>query len=707
MTEQRTIDPDALTMDSILAGALRGRPVTVLGFARSGIALARFLADAGARVTVYDGRPAEELAGAIDALEGRDVRLALGPEVDPAATWADAALVTTSPSINPDYPTTEPRLRSALRALVEARAAGDPAAPALVSEPDLFLRLCRAPTVGVTGTKGKTTTASLTAALLAADPGHPAVLGGNIGVPIVERLPELRPGPSGRLRAVGAPAPHAVARHDRGRLHERDRGPHRPARLARRIPPRQAQARRARRSGRGPRAQRRRPGGRVLRRSRDGAGGPLSLRSPDARRAWRRGRLDRRGRRAAAAAGRRRTGGDRAGRQDPAARGAGAPRAGTTSRTPWPRSRSPCCSASRPTRSAAPRPASRGVEHRLEPVAVVDGVRFVNDSQGTQPDAVAAALEAFPRTSRADRRRPRQGNRPDGPCTGRREAGRRCRADRRERARARGPVPRRGAGPHRAGRVARPRRSGAPMRSHATHCGTTPEDRRPCSSARPQRASTCSRTTRPADGPSSRPWPTWPQPAPQEEGTDEPRAAPVAPRRTAPRGGGSPAGTPHPREVDGEEPRRRAPTRTSPARLHDPRRGRQPRLGRHPDGLFVVGDARLPVERQRHVRDRGSPDPVGAARAARDGRDDARRLSLPAARVGAVLRHRGRPAGARLRAVSSTSSSAARRAGCASARCRRSIPPRSRSSRSSSISPTGWRNAARASGASGAGRSRS
>ena len=180
-------------MDSILAGALRGRPVTVLGFARSGIALARFLADAGARVTVYDSRPPAELAGAIDALEGRDVRLALGPEVDPAASWADAALVTTSPSINPDYPTTEPRLRSALRALVEARAADEPAAPALVSEPDLFLRLCRAPTVGVTGTKGKTTTASLIAALLAADPGHPAVLGGNIGVPIVERLPELSP----------------------------------------------------------------------------------------------------------------------------------------------------------------------------------------------------------------------------------------------------------------------------------------------------------------------------------------------------------------------------------------------------------------------------------------------------------------------------------------------------------------------------------
>jgi UDP-N-acetylmuramoylalanine--D-glutamate ligase len=38
-----------------------------------------------------------------------------------------------------------------------------------------------------------------------------------------------------------------------------------------------------------------------------------------------------------------------------------------------------------------------GVEHRLEQVALVDGVRFINDSQGTQPDAVIAALRSFPR----------------------------------------------------------------------------------------------------------------------------------------------------------------------------------------------------------------------------------------------------------------------------------------------------------------------
>ncbi len=187
------IDLDQLTLHDVLAGTMAGRPVTVLGFARSGIALARFLVDAGADVTIYDGRPASELGAAIGALGERRIRLLAGPDVDPALAWAGSHLVLTSPSINPDYPTTEPRLRTALAALVTARAAGDRSVPALVSEPDLVLRLCPAPTIGVTGTKGKTTTSSLAAAVLAADPTHPVVLGGNIGLPLVERLPELTP----------------------------------------------------------------------------------------------------------------------------------------------------------------------------------------------------------------------------------------------------------------------------------------------------------------------------------------------------------------------------------------------------------------------------------------------------------------------------------------------------------------------------------
>src|ERR1700690_4078647 len=99
----RTVDLDRLTTDAVRDGALRDMPVTVLGLARSGIAMARFFADAGAHVTVYDGRTAADLGSAIEALGGRSIDLALGPQVDPASTWSSADLVATSPSINPDF----------------------------------------------------------------------------------------------------------------------------------------------------------------------------------------------------------------------------------------------------------------------------------------------------------------------------------------------------------------------------------------------------------------------------------------------------------------------------------------------------------------------------------------------------------------------------------------------------------------------------
>ena len=123
--------------------------------------------------------------------------------------------------------------------------------------------------------------------------------------------------------------------------------------------------------------------------------GALPARRADARRRRRRRRLDRRGRRRATPDRRRRDGRDRPGRPDHADRRAGRSPAPTTSATPWPPSRSGSCSASRPTPSGAAAAAFTGVEHRLEPVADIDGVRFVNDSQGTQPDAVIAALRAF------------------------------------------------------------------------------------------------------------------------------------------------------------------------------------------------------------------------------------------------------------------------------------------------------------------------
>ena len=168
------------------ADDLGGRRTVVLGLARSGVAACRFLADAGAMVTAYDRRPASELAEAVAALSGRRVQLALGvAEAEAMVLIAGAELLVTSPSVSARFPTTDPWLR---QALMDAEARG----AELVSEIELFLRLTRARILGVTGTKGKTTTSSLVSAMLERG-GVPSVLGGNIGTPLVERATELGP----------------------------------------------------------------------------------------------------------------------------------------------------------------------------------------------------------------------------------------------------------------------------------------------------------------------------------------------------------------------------------------------------------------------------------------------------------------------------------------------------------------------------------
>jgi len=386
------LDLEALDMAAIRAGTLRERPVTVLGLARSGIALTRFLADAGAHVTVYDARPVDELADAIGALGERTVRLLLGPSVDPAATWADADLVATSPSVSPDYPTTEPRLRAALQALRSARATGDPFAPALVSEADLFLRLCPAPTIGITGTKGKTTTASLAAAILAAHPMHPAVLGGNIGIPLVERLPELTPDHRVVIELSELQLPTLsrgtdVAVYTNVSSDHLDR--HGSLEAYRRVKRRLAELVR--------------PDGALILNAEDPvvsgypAIAPSVLYRRDRPLAGGLGVVD--GWIVAAAVERLPLAGGGV-----AATGPGG-RIMPTAELAIPGAHNVSNAlaavavgllfgiAPDAIREAAA--SFAGVEHRLEPVALIDGVRFVNDSQGTQPDAVIAALRAF------------------------------------------------------------------------------------------------------------------------------------------------------------------------------------------------------------------------------------------------------------------------------------------------------------------------
>jgi UDP-N-acetylmuramoylalanine--D-glutamate ligase len=101
------------------------------------------------------------------------------------ALIAAADLLVTSPSISPYLPTTDAWLREAIQ---QAIAQGTE----LVSEVELFLRLTRAHVLGVTGTKGKTTTTALIGAIFEAA-GMRHLVGGNIGRPLIEEVERLGP----------------------------------------------------------------------------------------------------------------------------------------------------------------------------------------------------------------------------------------------------------------------------------------------------------------------------------------------------------------------------------------------------------------------------------------------------------------------------------------------------------------------------------
>ncbi|MBI2880287.1 MAG: UDP-N-acetylmuramoyl-L-alanine--D-glutamate ligase [Candidatus Tectomicrobia bacterium] len=148
---------------------VQGRRFTVMGLARTGEAAARFLAGRGALVTVTDRRPEAELADILSRLP-REVRREVGGH--PPSLFEEADAVVVSPGVPREHPL-----------LARAAAAGVP----VWSEIELAFRFCKVPVIGVTGTNGKTTTTSLISALLQAG-GLRAPAVGNIGSPFIAAL---------------------------------------------------------------------------------------------------------------------------------------------------------------------------------------------------------------------------------------------------------------------------------------------------------------------------------------------------------------------------------------------------------------------------------------------------------------------------------------------------------------------------------------
>ncbi|HTY41249.1 MAG TPA: UDP-N-acetylmuramoyl-L-alanine--D-glutamate ligase [Thermoanaerobaculia bacterium] len=154
--------------------------IAVLGFARSGRALAEALAARGVSVVVGDRRPEAEFEG-LDALRARGIRFDFG---GPSAAFLEGAdWLAVSPGVPLDEATVRAARRRALPVLAEIEVAfriAEAEAPG------------RHRWIAVTGTNGKSTTTSWIAEILKRA-GRPAVLAGNIGAPLSGFLDEASP----------------------------------------------------------------------------------------------------------------------------------------------------------------------------------------------------------------------------------------------------------------------------------------------------------------------------------------------------------------------------------------------------------------------------------------------------------------------------------------------------------------------------------
>ena len=147
-----------------------GKRVTVIGLGIEGVDVARYAAAHGSAVSVTDTRPAGSLAGRIRELEGLPITYALGTDGTQAVATSDIVFVSQS------VPLDAPAVRT-------ARERGVPVS----SMTRWFFERCPGPTIGITGSSGKTTTTSLVAAMLDAG-GTPHIVGGNIGTGLLGML---------------------------------------------------------------------------------------------------------------------------------------------------------------------------------------------------------------------------------------------------------------------------------------------------------------------------------------------------------------------------------------------------------------------------------------------------------------------------------------------------------------------------------------
>jgi len=154
-----------------------GKRVLILGAARQGLALARWLSLHGARVTLSDIRSADELRVARESLAEFQIDWALGGHPLELLDSTDMLCLSGGVSLT-------------LPIVAEAIKRGIP----LSNDTQIFMEVVPCKTIGITGSAGKTTTTTLVGQMAKNAYGDKAYVGGNIGNPLISHVDNMQPG---------------------------------------------------------------------------------------------------------------------------------------------------------------------------------------------------------------------------------------------------------------------------------------------------------------------------------------------------------------------------------------------------------------------------------------------------------------------------------------------------------------------------------
>ena len=146
---------------------LKGKKVLVVGLARTGIATAKFLKAKGSLVTATEVKPKEEMKEAVQALKGMDISIEWGGHQ--IETFLKQDIIVVSPGVDLNIEPIQKAIKQGVR---------------VVSEIELAYHFIHVPIIAVTGTNGKTTTTLLVGEMLKED-GRKVGVGGNVGEPLI------------------------------------------------------------------------------------------------------------------------------------------------------------------------------------------------------------------------------------------------------------------------------------------------------------------------------------------------------------------------------------------------------------------------------------------------------------------------------------------------------------------------------------------